>query len=618
MDVFRTKLYQYYPGKEATEKEMLENVSKTFQDYPNSDDIVYVIESNQEGYVKEISTGLLLPVFKGDKLVYRDGYVDSEVEYFENYSWRSRKMNVRTRTSIPTHVLAFQDRNIEDCYAGVPSLELYSSKAFYHDIVQYIEKYSNIGERYQYLCNKLYNTNSVDLYNVEEVKKLRADISQHLRKRCHIFSGSVYSPFMKGKIYSVYSSFLEDNKKLPLNVSISSDEDVGFQLYRQLPLHDFDRDDTLMKKLFVTMGRDGYLREIRSKKIIPLVYYSFDEDSKIAKLMINGREATENEQISFFIFMPSSPDEFQLGDKRDIRFYKKYYTNFESVLDSYLSNNQVLSYKTVLKEVPKDSLNPEQKVSDSDHDKEEKKEVSLSLTFEGSTFSNHLPQILEVRSMILSSNFDSSEKEQYLSKLESIFKRYDSDIKTLEKSILKVQDESIIQNRVLKELTAIEASLSTSDVIDDYHWVVPYLDFLECDSNNFFDCFKNLYYFSLDFQSKSMNTAESLLLSMKVQQEIDERLFSSLLRLNAVEQSSAIFLLNDSTVERLATVVDNHIDKVSEADGDIMLVNALKNYNEEKAFTPEKDTSFLRDYLVNTISSYSQLDSVKVLGKEGV
>ena len=65
MDVFRTKLYQYYPGKEATEKEMLENVSKTFQDYPNSDDIVYVIESNQEGYVKEISTGLLLPVFKG-------------------------------------------------------------------------------------------------------------------------------------------------------------------------------------------------------------------------------------------------------------------------------------------------------------------------------------------------------------------------------------------------------------------------------------------------------------------------------------------------------------------------------------------------------------------------
>lgn len=433
VDIFRTKLYQYYPGEEVTEKEMLDSISKTFQDDPNNDDIVYVIESNREGYVKEISTGLLLPVFKGDELVYKDDYVDSEIEYIETSSWVHRKKNVCIRTSIPTHILAFQDENIKDCYAGVPSLELYSRKASYHDIVQYIEKYSNIGEHYQYLFKKLYNTNPKDLYNIEEVKKLRADISLDLRKRCHIFSGTIYSPFVKGKIYSVFSSFLEDNKKLPIEFSMSSQDDVGFELYRQLPFHDFDRDDTLIKKLFVTMGRDGYLREIRTKKVIPFVYYSFNEDSKTAKLMVNGRGATENEQISFFIFMPSSPDEFQLGDKNDIRFYKKYYSNFEFVLDSYLSHNQVLSSKTVLKEAPKSISNPKKDIKDSYYDKKQRNDISLFLTFKDSTFSNHLPQILEVRSMILLSNFNSLVKKQYLGKLESILKRYDSDIKGLEK-----------------------------------------------------------------------------------------------------------------------------------------------------------------------------------------
>lgn len=146
----------------------------------------------------------------------------------------------------------------------------------------------------------------------------------------------------------------------------------------------------------------------------------------------------------------------------------------------------------------------------------------------------------------------------------------------------------------------------------------PYLEFLECDSTNLYDNFKNIYYFSLDFQCKAMDSPATLLHSLKAQQEIDEALFSSLLKLNGIEQASAILLLDDSTVERLATVVDNHIDKVSEADGDITVVNSLKNYNEEKALNSDKDIPFLRNYLTNTIASYSQLDSVKVLGKEGV
>lgn len=617
MDIFRTKLYQYYPGEEVTEKEMLDSISKTFQDDPNNDDIVYVIESDKEGYVREISTGLLLPVFKGDELVYKDAYVDSEIEYIETYSWVHRKKNVRTRTSVPTHILEFQDKNIKDCFAGVPSLKLCANKAGYYDIVQYIEKYSSVNNRYQYLCRQLYNMDYIDYYNVEELKKLRADISLDLRKRCHIFSNQVYSPFIRGKTYSVYPSFLEDKKNLPLEVSMSSEDDVGFELYRQLPLHDFGTDDTIIKRLFVTVSRDGHLREIRTKKTIPLVYYLFDENSQKAKLMIDGREAMDTEQISFFVFMPSS-DEFQLGNKEDIRFYKRYYLNFDSVLDSYLSTNQVLSSKGILKSAPKSISIPEKKVCDFNQEQKDSQDTSFFLTFDGSTFSSYLPQILEVRNMILSMDSNPFVKEQYLDKLNSVLKQYDSDIKNLQDSFLTFQDESIIQNNLLKELTDIEANLSISDVVDDYHWVPSYLEFLECDSSNLYDNFKSLYYFSLDFQRKAMDSPATLLQSLNAQQEIDEALFSSLLKLNGIEQASAILLLNDSTVERLATVVDNHIDKVSEADGDITVVNSLKNYNEEKALNFDKDIPFLRNYLTNTIASYSQLDSVKVLGKEGV
>lgn len=619
MEIFRTKLYQYFSGDEVTEKEMMENISQAFQNDSNNEDIVYVIESDKEGYVREISTGLLLPVFKGDKLVYRDGYVDSEIEYYEGYYWHTQKVrkNVRTRTSIPTHILEFQDKNIKDCFAGVPSLELYANKAGYHDTVQYIEKYSSVNDRYRYLCRQLYNTDYIDSYDAEELKKLRADISLVLRKRCHIFSSQVYSPFIRGKTYSVYPSFLEDDKKLPLEVSMSSEDDVGFELYRQLPLHDFDTDDTIIKRLFVILGRDGHLREIRTKKTIPLVYYLFNENSKKAKLMINGREATENEQISFFVFMPSS-DEFQLGDKEDIRFYKKYYLNFESVLDSYLSTNQVLSSKGILKSAPKSISIPEKNNFDSNQEKKDSQDTSIFLTFDDSTFSSYLPQILEIRNMILSTDSNPFVKEQYLSKLNSVLKQYASDIKKLQDSFLTFQDESIIQNNLLKELTDIEANLSISDTSDNYQWVSPYLEFLECDSTNLYDNFKNIYYFSLDFQCKAMDSPATLLHSLKAQQEIDEALFSSLLKLNGIEQASAILLLDDSTVERLATVVDNHIDKVSEADGDITVVNSLKNYNEEKALNSDKDIPFLRNYLTNTIASYSQLDSVKVLGKEGV
>ena len=222
------------------------------------------------------------------------------------------------------------------------------------------------------------------------------------------------------------------------------------------------------------------------------------------------------------------------------------------------------------------------------------------------------------KDMILSTDSNPFVKEQYLSKLNSVLKQYDSDIKKLQDSFLTLQDESIIQNNLLKELTDIEANISTSDISDNYQWVSPYLEFLECDSTNLYDNFKSIYYFSLDFRRKSMDSPATLLHSLKAQQEIDEALFSSLLKLNGIEQASAILLLDDSTVERLATVVDNHIDKVSEADGDITVVNSLKNYNEEKALNSDKDIPFLRNYLTNTIASYSQLDSVKVLGKEGV
>lgn len=607
MEIFRTKLYQYFPGDEISEKDLIDDVSKTLHDYPNSQDVVFVIDSGQEGYVKDISTGLLLPVFRGDKLVYKDfsvrkmdRYTGSSVEHF---------------SSVPSYILEFQDTSLFDCYAGVPSLQLFSEKASYDDVVRYLDRNENPRSRYRYLHNQIFDNDDMDSFNLDDAKKLRDAIGVDLQKMCHIFSTEENFPFERRKTYSLPPVFLQDNKKLPIELSVTSKEAAGYELFRKLSFHDFDAELSIIRKLYVTLNRKGCLEEIRSKKVIPYVYYQFDSSSKKIRLMVNGRPASKDEHISFFIFLPSTLDKCKTVNRSEIKEYRTYYTNFENVLDSYLETNQVISDSSHLKETPKQEV--KKTVSFSQKDTNDQESVSV-LTFDGSTFSSYLPQILEVRNMILSTDSNPFVKEQYLSKLNSVLKQYDSDIKKLQDSFLTLQDKSIIQNNLLKGLTDIEAHLSTSDTSDNYQWVSPYLEFLGCDSTNLYDNFKSIYYFSLDFQRKAMDSPATLLHSLKAQQEIDEALFSSLLKLNGIEQASAILLLNDSTVERLATVVDNHIDKVSEADGDIAVVNALKNYNEEKALKSDKDIPFLRDYLKNTIASYSQLDSVKVLGKEGV
>ena len=75
MEFFRSKLYYFDKTFDDIEANMLEDVNNTIKRDIDNEDIVIVAKSEDENYMQEISTGLLLPIIEGDKLVYRDKYL---------------------------------------------------------------------------------------------------------------------------------------------------------------------------------------------------------------------------------------------------------------------------------------------------------------------------------------------------------------------------------------------------------------------------------------------------------------------------------------------------------------------------------------------------------------
>ena len=212
-------------------------------------------------------------------------------------------------------------------------------------------------------------------------------------------------------------------------------------------------------------------------------------------------------------------------------------------------------------------------------------------------------------------NISSNDKKQLLENLNQIISEYDSSIESVQKDVFRDYAQANIQNRLLEQLTKLESTVLFS-TNNNYDWIPNYLKFIDLDSKDSFDKVKQLYDFSLQFQSKIMTNPNFLLQSLKVQEQIDEYIFQSLLKLNPVELNSMVLLFDDNTVSRLSTVVDNHIDVITDVDGDKVTVLELKRYNAEKALKVDKDSQYLRDYMVRSITSYSQLSSVKSYRKE--
>ena len=108
MDIFRTKLYYFDKNFEDTKANMLADVEDTIKSDIDNEDIVMVTKSEDENYVKEISTGVLIPIIDGDKLVYRDQYVNDR-DYF------GRTIKV-LKTSVPDHIITFRDNLCKSSY----------------------------------------------------------------------------------------------------------------------------------------------------------------------------------------------------------------------------------------------------------------------------------------------------------------------------------------------------------------------------------------------------------------------------------------------------------------------------------------------------------------------
>ena len=264
MEFFRSKLYYFDKTFDDIEANMLEDVNNTIKRDIDNEDIVIVAKSEDENYMQEISTGLLLPIIEGDKLVYRDKYVDG---YYRR--WRSERV---VTTSVPVHVIAYRDNLCKSSY-GVPSLDVYCDKISYPSMASYLEKYKDRDERYRYLCRRLYSKDNQDDFTLEDSQEYRKKFNFMLRKRYSIFSGDVFCPYPSNETFSIMTSFLEDNQSLPLEVPIDSFDDFGVFLFQKLKLRDFTLNGTMVEKLYVTLSKDNKLKEIRTKEEIPYVYY---------------------------------------------------------------------------------------------------------------------------------------------------------------------------------------------------------------------------------------------------------------------------------------------------------------------------------------------------------
>ena len=64
--------------------------------------------------------------------------------------------------------------------------------------------------------------------------------------------------------------------------------------------------------------------------------------------MVNGREGTDNDLLSFFVFMPRDDKSLIVPSKLEIKEYKKHYADFPFKLNSYLEKNNVLLSSEIL------------------------------------------------------------------------------------------------------------------------------------------------------------------------------------------------------------------------------------------------------------------------------
>ena len=603
MQVYCTKLC--YLSGQVLEEDMIQDISSTILNDPYNSDVIYVTESDKPGYIQEISTAILLPII-GSRIEYVSEEVDTS-----DYTWKMHKYSTATRQSVPVNVMHFLNRDLDDFGYGVVDFNLYRNPVSIPDVIQYLKRYSNYDRRYQYLSS-FFPDSSFVRSSRQDASSFRIKIAYTMRERNSIFSGAVSCPYQVNQTYFVPATYLEDGVKLPLKDRYESIEDFGQTIFYDLKFYDFQFSDTMLEKLCVKFGRDGKLREVRTKREIPYVYYQLDEKTGDATLMVNGREGTDNDLLSFFVFMPRDDKSLIFPSKLEIKEYKKHYADFPFKLNSYLEKNNVLPSSELLH--TDDNISDEEEVLEDNSDNH-----NILLSFDDSTFSNSITNILKLRQQIILSRLPVSKKQELQNKLESTLQKRDFQIAELDRSILSFQTEAEIDNSFLKELVDIEGLISDEEksYMDDFNWVDTYIDYLICESTDSVNNFRNLYYFSVNFRQQSALHPKNLLASLEAQNKIYEALFQQLLILDEVDQRNSVTFMNDFTIQQLSTVIDNHIDKITFSDGDVEVVSMLRQLNRDKQGLLERDSDFLRGYVIDTVSCYSKLDGVKVFAKKG-
>lgn len=375
---------------------------------------------------------------------------------------------------------------------------------------------------------------------------------------------------------------------------------------------EFDNINPITNKLLVEVDFSGKLKELKTKERIPYVYYKVSKDEKTATLMIDNREARENDVIKFFVFTPEFAESLEILDKQKIKTYKRSYTDFNRILKEYTDRNNLNNIAS--------SFNDDNLLKKEEEIKEEPEKVveKKDLAFKELKFNQRLTLILEIRQHLQDPFMDAIKKCEYIKRLNDLIEWYDLEQAKIVNQVLIFQHEANLDNEFINKLMKLDADIiSDSDSIKKYDFIFSYVTYLKTASNDQIDNFKNIYDFLNDFKVKANSYGGDLLTILNAQNVINEALFDIMLTLDEISINVALSLVDENTLEMLSTIMDIRIDKLRLENGDFIAFRELKNLNMEKAQIKEKDMDYLKSYLSKSLAIYNQLSDKRVYMRRG-
>lgn len=597
MQIYRTKLYKINKSEEESINYVAFQTKNFIEAYPEDESIIYCVLSEDSNYFIDIATNIKIPMIRGFN-IYTPG-----VNPFSSFGFK------------PKTIAYPKPLSIQELYYGACCLEEYNDKAKTFEALSYYITNKNSPKRQEYLLEKIRTNIFYDnhleenIYSPIDNNKL---MEETIRKHYHLVDDSYCSKFIPRKKYEVATGIVKGGT-LPLTISCNSALEFGTEIYSKAQLFDYNQPTNsayLLKRLVVSVNKDGTLSEVRTKRQIPIVYYLYDKVRKEARLMVNNRPATSEEQICFFV---AADIPYNEASKNRIKEYKNTYSHLPRLIEEYCDKNIINGYARTLpiNNPPKDKL----PIVESSISKEQQAS-SIKITpgpIKEDIFSDITKSILNTRNSIKRAQISSKDKINYLAQLNALIEKYDKGISENKNQILQLYSEAAYRNDLISSLSELEikVNLSESSTAKSLDFIETFLKYLELESLTSENYLLRIYNFLNIFNEKVLKDNYNLLEVIKAQTKIYQALFEALLPLDYQTKKRNVLMFDESTISQLSTTIDNKIDSMSNADYNSVAIQELTMLNKKKANKLDNDDKRLRDYILETTTIFNTLSTEK-------